>query len=116
MMNTLLRRTGLALLLASGLATSACAPSRQYGTGVQAAKSDGFFQAMKRVARAHKLEVAEQNGGLNLCTADGDYLQFLVHGKELQLLVSGEETRLEKLHALGDQLVQEARATSTAKF
>jgi hypothetical protein len=88
--------------------------------GVSASKAEDFFTQLELAAKRRGYTVARPRGVANVKTAEGDWLQYDLDAQKKEVLLtivpnadnlSDTEiaARQEKLRALSDELVAEAR-------
>lgn len=88
--------------------------------GVSANKAPQFFTELELVAERRGYTVARPSGVVNVKTAEGDWLQYNLNAQKTEVLLTivpntenltdAELTaRQEKLRALSDELVAEAK-------
>src|SRR5262249_49875023 len=99
----------------------ACAGMRQYPLGIPSSAAPQFFPAMEVAGTNHAMTVSKHPDSLHLRTPEGDWLQYMIKGSQIDLVILPETTgltdeqiasRQAKLKALSDQLIAEAQGTA----
>src|SRR5262245_18143740 len=100
---------------------TSCAGMRQYALGIPSSAAPQFFPAMEAAGTNHGLTISKHPDSLHLRTAEGDWLQYMIHGNQIDLVILPETSgltddqiasRQTKLKALSDELVAEAQSTA----
>lgn len=97
----------------------ACAGMRQYTIGVPAYVAPNFFAHLESVGQARGFGISRHPTSLNLRTPEGDWLQYMIHGEQIDLVLlpnvkglSEDQIRQRQaqLKTLSDEMVSQARS------